>query len=327
MLPAMHRRQLPPALALLLPTFGMAQAPRTWTVGEPGGPSSLAEALRLAQDGDTVALMPGVHRGGGVVTQARLTLRGLGTGAVLDGGDSALPEGKALVVARGGELRVENLAFRGARVPDGNGAGIRLERGRLAVMGCRFADNEMGVLTSNAADVALEVSDTLFEQAPPDRGRGLHHLLYIGAIARATVRGCRFRFGDAGGQGHLLKCRAREAEVSGCDLGWDDPRGTASYELDFPNGGRVTVRGNRIAQGAGSPNRTMLAFGAEARPGAAGPHRLVVEGNAFRSEGAPAQWWRVWAERLGPELVVQVRGNRRQGSGRALPEPLGAFTD
>jgi hypothetical protein len=325
MLPAMRRRHLPSALALLLPVGVRAQAPRTWTVGEPGGPASLAEALRLAQDGDTVALAPGVHRGGGVVTQARLTLRGLGPGAVLDGRDSALPEGKALVVARGGALRVENLGFRGARVPDGNGAGIRLERGRLQVLGCHFSDNEMGLLTSNAADVALAVSDSLFEQAPPDRGRGLHHLLYIGAIAQATVRGCRFRFGAAGGQGHLLKCRAREAEVSGCDLGWDDPQGTASYELDFPNGGRVTVRGNRIAQGANSPNRTMLAYGAEARPGAVGPHHLVIDGNAFRSEGTPAQWWRVWAERLGPALAVEARDNRREGSGRAVPEPPGAF--
>jgi hypothetical protein len=44
--------------------------------------------------------------------------------------DGLHAEGKALVVVRGGRRpRVENIEFRGARVPHGNGAGIRFERG------------------------------------------------------------------------------------------------------------------------------------------------------------------------------------------------------
>lgn len=311
----MQRRTVLATLPLLASTASAAA--RTWTVGAPGGPATLAEALRQAQDGDTVALPPGVHRGGGVVTQARLTLRGLGEGAVLDGAGEALPEGKALLVLRGGDVRVEGLGFRGARVPDGNGAGIRLERGRLHAVDCRFDDNEMGLLTGNEAETRLELERCAFDQAPPDSGRGLHHLLYIGAIAQARVQACRFRFGARGGQGHLLKCRAREAEVLGCELGWDDPQGTASYELDFPNGGQVLLRGNRIAQGPASPNRTLVAFGAEARPNDARAHRLRIEDNAFRSAGAEALWWRVWTDRVGRTVPVEARGNRFEGAGRA----------
>lgn len=312
----MRRRSCLVALsgAASAPFAGVAGS-QTWTVGAPDGPSTLAEALRLAQDGDTVALAPGVHRGGGVVTQARLTVRGLGAGAVLDGRDLALPEGKALLVARGGDLWLENLAFRGARVPDGNGAGIRLERGHLQAVACRFEDNEMGLLTGNQAGTDLVLQRCAFAQAPPDTGRGLHHLLYIGAIDRARVEGCRFQFGARGGQGHLLKCRAREASVIDCELGWDDPQGSASYELDFPNGGQVLLRGNRLAQGPASPNRTLVAYGAEARPSAERVHRLRIEDNTFRNAGAPALWWRVWSDRLGRAVPVEARGNRFEGPG------------
>jgi hypothetical protein len=53
---------------------------------------------------------------------------------LLAAGHSA--EDKAILVVRNGEVRIENIEFRGTRVPDGNGAGIRFERGRC---GCKTA--------------------------------------------------------------------------------------------------------------------------------------------------------------------------------------------
>ena len=44
--------------------------------------------------------------------------------------------------------RIENIEFRGVRVADRNGAGIRFETGRLHVLRCAFFDNENGLLAA-----------------------------------------------------------------------------------------------------------------------------------------------------------------------------------
>src|SRR5205823_14996477 len=105
----------------------------------PGAPIALiADAARLAHDGDTVEILPGDYRGDVALwTQKRLTIRGIGSGPTLIA-DNQSAEGKAIWVFREGDFLVENIAFSGARVPDLNGAGIRFERGRMRVVRCRF---------------------------------------------------------------------------------------------------------------------------------------------------------------------------------------------
>jgi hypothetical protein len=161
-------------------------------------------------------------------------------------------------VVRGGKVRIENVEFRGARVADGNGAGIRFEKGELAIHACRFADNEMGLLTANSAALALEISDSEFVDAPRHAG-DLHHLLYVGAIDRFVLRGSRFHNGNLG---HLVKSRARENHVL-YNLLADGAGGRASYELEFPNGGIAWVIGNAIGQSAGTDNPVIVSYGAE----------------------------------------------------------------
>jgi hypothetical protein len=98
----------------------------------PGAPiARIADAAQLAQNGDTVEILPGEYRGDVAVwTQKRLTIRGIGTTPTLIA-DSQSAEGKAIWVFRNGDFLVENIAFTGARVPDLNGAGIRFDRGPL----------------------------------------------------------------------------------------------------------------------------------------------------------------------------------------------------
>ena len=66
--------------------------------------------------------------------------------AVFDGGAC---EGKATLVLRGKAARVDGLVFTRVRVPDGNGAGIRLQDGDLDVSYSLFSDGESGILTHN----------------------------------------------------------------------------------------------------------------------------------------------------------------------------------
>ncbi len=280
---------------------------------------TLAQALRRATAGDTITLQAGTYAGDtGVIAQPGLTLRGLATGATLqaDGGHA---EGKAIVVVRAPDVRIENLEFRGARVPAGNGAGIRFEAGTLMLERCRFFDNEMGVLTANRADMELTVSGCTFGDAPRHEGP-LHHLLYVGTIGSCVVMHSRFR---NGWRGHLLKSRATVNRILWNEL-VDGPDGEASYELEFPNGGDNLVQGNRIEQSARTQNPAMLSMGAEA--GGLHGGRLVLRDNHFvnhhvGTREAPARFVHLWHERLAGPVEVVAERNVFEGPGlRGVPE-------
>lgn len=299
--------------AALLPGWSPSAWAANWVVGPAPHLTSVAEALRRAADGDVVEVMPGTYRGDvAVITQRRLTIRGVGARPVLSA-DGRHAEGKAIWVVRDGDITVENIEFRGARVPDLNGAGIRFEKGRLRIVRCAFFDNEMGLLTANFGDAELRIEDSEFGLAPRHAG-SLHHLLYVGRIARVEVTGSRFHQGHLG---HLMKSRARESVITGNSL-VDGPMGQASYEIDLPNGGRARVSGNTIGQGDGADNLVLVAFGAE---GSAWPDSaLTMEDNTLVNEASRPAWFlRVWPERLPDGAPVVVRRNRLVGPGRLAP--------
>lgn len=289
-------------------------ADRTLTAGPGERWRTLADAVKAADSGDTIELQPGSYPGDvAVVSQPRLTIRGLGSGAVLQA-DGKHAEGKALLVVRG-DVVIENLEFRGARVPSGNGAGIRFERGRLVVRHCRFFDNEMGLLTASESDMVLAVEDCEFGAAPRHEGM-LHHLLYVGAIGAFSIEGSRF---SQGWRGHLLKSRALHSRVTHNRFD-DRPAGEASYELEFPNGGHNVVVGNLIAQSARTQNPDLLSMGAEARNGMTGS--LLLADNTFINEaGAAARFVHVWTDRLAGDTPVQMTRNVFVGPGDAHLPP------
>jgi hypothetical protein len=287
----------------------------------PGAPiARIADAARLAQDGDTVEILPGEYRGDVTVwTQKRLTIRGIGSAPQLIA-DNQSAEGKAIWVFRDGDFLVENIAFSGARVSDMNGAGIRFERGRLRVVRCRFTDNENGILTSNDGDSELTIEDSEFSAAPTDRGP-LKHLLYVGRIARFTLSGSRFHHGF---EGHLVKSRARENFVS-YNLLYDGAGGSAAYELEFPNGGLAYVVGNVIGQSNETSNPVLIAYGAE---GAAWPDSaLYLSHNTLLSERTNGGWFlRIWSEKLPPGISVIAVNNLTVGLGIFSIGAPGEFT-
>jgi hypothetical protein len=230
----------------------------TMVVGPGERVATLTEAAQLARDGDVIEVRPGNYRRQPAIwTQRNLLIRGMGQRPVMiaDGGSA---EDKAIWVVRGGNIRIENIEFRGARVREANGAGIRLESGHLSIHACRFADNEFGLMTGNLASISLDISDSEFADAPRD-DRDVHHLLYVGAIGKFALRGSRFTNGYLG---QLVKSRARENYVLYNVLA-DGVSGKASYELEFPNGGVAYVIGNVIAQSAGTDNSSIVGYGAE----------------------------------------------------------------
>lgn len=281
----------------------------TWVVGPSGSEMSLAEALAKAADGDVIAVMPGEYVGQvGSITQRQLTIRGVGKRPVLRaGGKSA--ENKAILVVKDGDITLENLEFRGARVPDGNGAGVRLERGKLLVRTCAFFDNENGLLTANFADAELTIEDSVFGDAPNAKG-SLPHLLYVGRIAKLSVTGSRFHEGF---EGHLIKSRARQSYIA-YNLIADGYEGEASYEIDLPNGGEALLIGNVIGQGPRAQNRTLVSFGAE---GNAWPKSslTLVHNTLLNPGGIPGRFLRVHDDRLPKGTTVLALNNVVAGLG------------
>lgn len=295
-----------------------ALAPATMIVGPGERISSLSEAARQARDGEVIEIRPGTYRGQPVVwTQDKLIIRGAGERPVmLADGKSA--EGKAIWVVRGGRVLIENVEFRGARVPSLNGAGIRFEKGHLVVRNSAFFDNEMGILTANHADMSLEVVDSEFGDAPHTQG-DLHHLLYVGAIARFSLRGSRFANGYLG---HLVKSRARENHIL-YNMLVDGAGGKASYELEFPNGGVAYVIGNTIGQSAGTDNPKMLSFGAEG--GRWPENALYMAHNTLINDFHAGSFVHVWSDKLAGDVEVWLLNNLLVGNGELSRPAQGRF--
>jgi len=269
----------------------------------------ISDAARLARDGDIVLIKAGTYRGDVAVwQQKKLEIRGVGGRPVLVA-DGMHAEGKAIWVFRDGEFEVDNIEFRGTRVPDGNGAGIRFERGRLTVRNCVFDDNQNGLLTANFEDTELHIHDSVFSNAPRN-GNQLAHLLYVGRIGQVTIEGSRFHNGF---EGHLIKSRAKRSDIR-YNLIVDGPGGEASYEIDLPNGGDALLVGNVIGQSASSQNPVMVAYGAEGPiwPGS----RLRMAHNTLIHTGwRPAWFVRAWPDKLPPDTPIITRNNLHAGLG------------
>ena len=218
---------------------------------------TVAGAAAVARDGDTIEIDPGDYPSDVAVwTQNNLVIRGMGPRVrLLANGASA--ERKATWIMRGGRITIEGIDFIGARAPDGNGAGIRFERGHLVLRRCLFYDNQNGLLASPNPDSVLEIEASEF--AYNGAGDGLTHHLYVNRVRQLTVTGSYFHHGNVG---HLIKSRAANNLIAYNRLS-DEIGGRASYELEFAEGGVARVLGNLVQQGSMTSNSVMVSYGTE----------------------------------------------------------------
>jgi parallel beta helix pectate lyase-like protein len=247
----------PTPISLAAAQTSEERTPRTIRVGKEYPIKTITAAARLAQDGDAVEIAAADYVGDTAVwTQTKLEIRGINGRPRLIAAGQAV-EGKGIWVIRGGDIVVENIEFTGARVPDRNGAGIRLDRGKVMIRRCVFTDNENGMLVGNDPSNTLEIEDSEF--GDNGAGDGQSHNLYVGTIQRFVVQGSYFHHARLG---HLLKTRAQVNLIKYNRLS-DEPGGRASYELEFPFGGLAHVVGNLIEQSEKTENSTIVSFGAE----------------------------------------------------------------
>lgn len=273
-----HRPLLPLLVLLLL--FAPVPAPAQ----SGGAPYVVAESGRsfgrlqdavdaIGESEGTIRVASGYHRDCAVQTAGRIAFVAVEPGrAIFDG---VTCEGKAALVLRGAGARVDGLVFQNMRVPDGNGAGIRLEQSNLDIANSLFRTSEQGILTADDPDATLSIDRSTFSRLGRcDRGLSCAHSVYTGIYGRVVVTRTRF---EKGSGGHYLKTRAVKVDVN--DNSFDDTQGTATnYMIDLPSGSTGRVVNNLLIQGRDKENYSaLIAVAAEERKN---PSRgLVIEGN------------------------------------------------
>ncbi len=113
------------------------------------------------------------------------------------------------------------------------------------------------------------------EFAGNGNGDGRTHAIYIGHIRSLTVRGSWFHGTKIG---HHVKSRAETSLIVANRI-MDEADGTASYEIDLPNGGTGFVLGNVMQKGSRADNSTAVAFAMEGATNAT--QALYVVGNTI----------------------------------------------
>lgn len=292
------------ALAALATPLAAAENP-PFVIAETGqGYWRLDEAVRAVGNREaTIIIAPGTYRDCAVQTAGIITFRAARPGSVIfDGG---ICEGKAALVLRGQGARIDGLVFQNMRVPDGNGAGIRLEQANLEVSNAIFRNSEEGILSGadETGNVTIDQS-TFSGLGRCDRDLSCAHSIYIGYYGSLTVTRSRF---ERGRGGHYVKSNAARTDVR--NSSFDDTQGhTTNYMIDLPAGAIGTIAGNAFVQGRDKENYSaMIAVAAEAR---AHPSRglTITDNDATLGAGANntvfvADWshepLRVSANRLG----------------------------
>jgi hypothetical protein len=192
--------------------------------------------------------------------------------------DSVTCEGKAALVLRGNSARIEGLVFTGMKVPDGNGAGIRLEKGNLNVSQSWFRDSQQGILTGYDEASAIVVDKSTFTRLGTcENEAGCAHSIYVGYYGSLTVTRSRF---EQGRGGHYVKSRAMRVAV--LDSSFDDSGGReTNYMIDLPAGATGRIAGNWFVQGQSKENYSaFIAVAAEQRNYPS--DGLTIEGNDAR---------------------------------------------
>ncbi|HSF12991.1 MAG TPA: right-handed parallel beta-helix repeat-containing protein, partial [Erythrobacter sp.] len=195
-------------IALPLAALQAQPVPDAFTVVESGQRfATLQEAVNaVGNTRATIRIAPGTYRQCVVQQEGVIIYEAPEPGSVTFMARAC--EGKAAFVLRGIGAEVRGITFSNMTVPDGNGAGIRLEKGALNVAYARFQNSQQGILTADDPNGRIYITRSTFSGLGTcENSAGCAHSLYVGNYGSLTVRETRFEKGTGG---HYLKARAGE---------------------------------------------------------------------------------------------------------------------
>jgi hypothetical protein len=249
----------------------------TLTVGSGQEYSTISSAVAASSSGDTIDVNAGTYINDFPEIHHNLTLQAVGGTATMVATIEP-PNGKGIINEGGSGVNVTINGFdiSGAKVPDGNGAGIRSEGGSLTLNGDTIHNNQDGLLSNPDPTGTILINYSTF--ADNGSGSGNTHNIYVGDIANFTIQNSTITGAVVG---HEIKSRAESTTVQG-NMIEDGPTGTASYGVDLPNGGTAIVQNNVIEKGPNAQNPSAISFGEEGNVHA--NSSLIVRNNTMLSD-------------------------------------------
>jgi hypothetical protein len=288
------------AVLILVVATACPSSGATLKVGPSETYKAPSAAAAAAENGDHIEIEPGEYFDCVVWGADNLVIEGTGPGVVIT---DKTCMGKGLFVIQGNNTTVRNLTLTRSRVPDMNGAGIRLDNGNLTVDSVKFINNQSGIF-GGVPGTTVTVRDSEFDRNGTCAG-ACAHAIYVGNVDLLRVENSHF---SNTRQAHSIKSRALRTEVTGCTI-VDGPDGTSSYLIDVPNGGALIVRDNTLEKGPKAENhRAAIAIGEE---GVSHPTpEITVTDNNFRNDGnyETALLWNLTA------TTPTLNGNQLSGS-------------
>jgi len=267
------------------------------TVGPGMQFSTIAAAISASHDGDTIQVQAGTYVNDFAQINTSITLEGVG-GMVNMVATEQIPNGKAILVTDG-NVTINNFSFSGAKVSDGNGAGIRQETGNLTLNSDAFFGNQNGILTASDSSATITINHSEF--ANNGAGDGFTHNLYVGGVKALVINDSYFHDANVG---HEIKSRALNTTIENSRI-VDGPAGTASYSIDLPNGGNAVIQNNIIQQGPLTQNPVIITTGEEGNVYA--NSSLTVIGNTILNDDPSSS---VIAIRNDRTTTAQITGNQ-----------------
>lgn len=261
---------------LVLLTVSLFSNAAIWEVGTGKLYVKPSTVSTLVNDGDTVFIQAGEYKKDVCIWRAHnLHLIGVGGKAHLNAEKTAYG-GKAIWVIAGNNTYIENIEFSNCEVVDLNGAGIRLEGKNLWVRSCYFHDNQDGILAGDNpdSDVVVEFSEFGYNGA----GDGYSHNIYINHVRSLLFQ---YNYVHHSFYGHEIKSRAYKNVILYNRITNED--GSASYEIDLPNGGPCLIMGNIIQQSKFSDNNSIISYAREGLSNPA-PHNFYFINNTVINE-------------------------------------------
>jgi Hint domain len=259
----------------------------TLTVGPGDQFATITDAVAAAQTGDTIDVQAGTYTNDfpGLVDES-ITLQGVG-GMVNLVATEDIPNEKGIldVGAAGVTVTINDFAISGGVVSDadgGNGAGIRYEGGNLVLNDDYMFDNQEGLLAEADPSGSITINSTEFadngNSDPSSPGYGYTHNLYVNEVGTLTIDNSYFTGANIG---HEIKSRALNTIIENSSI-QDGPTGTASYDIDLPNGGNALIENNVIEKGPDASNPAIVSYGEEG--GVYASSSLTITGNTILND-------------------------------------------
>lgn len=261
--------------ASLAPAHALA---RVYRVGPNEALKTPSQAARIVQSGDTVQIepMPGGYYDCAIWQADDLTIEGIGNDVRLTDRTCG---GKAIFVTVGNRITVRNITFARARVPDGNGAGIRAEGADLRIENSRFIDNESGILAASSPDSNITIRNSHFIANGTCKSGHCAAAIAVDQIARLSILNCNIS--DTKG-GDAISTLAANTELIDNHIE-DGANGTAVYLVELPAGGSLEMNNNVLERGP-LPPASSVAVRVMEGVGANTVKTLTFSGNTLKND-------------------------------------------